>query len=144
MTDDDDVAERMRLLRSHGMTTLTWDRHRGHASGYDVVALGFNYRIDEPRAALATARLARLDEENARRRGSTRRYRERLAGIAGDTLARRRRASPRTTSSPSCSTRGSTATPCARRCRSAASRRACTTRPCTASRSTPAPAPTCR
>ena len=34
------------------MTTLTWDRHRGHAVGYDVVALGFNYRIDEPRAAL--------------------------------------------------------------------------------------------
>ena len=50
------------------MTTLTWDRHRGHAAGYDVVALGFNYRIDEPRAALATARLARLDAENARRR----------------------------------------------------------------------------
>ena len=67
MTDDDALAERMRLLRSHGMTTLTWDRHRGHAAGYDVVALGFNYRIDEPRAALATARLARLDEENARR-----------------------------------------------------------------------------
>ena len=31
VTDDDDVAERIRLLRSHGMTTLTWDRHRGHA-----------------------------------------------------------------------------------------------------------------
>ena len=30
-TDDDGLAERLRLLRSHGMTTLTWDRHRGHA-----------------------------------------------------------------------------------------------------------------
>ena len=50
VTDDDEVAAaQMRLLRSHGMTTLTWDRHRGHASGYDVVELGFNYRIDEPR-----------------------------------------------------------------------------------------------
>ena len=58
------LAERMRLLRSHGMTTLTWDRHRGHASGYDVVALGFNYRIDEPRAALGRVRLGRLDREN--------------------------------------------------------------------------------
>ena len=75
---DDGLAERMRLLRSHGMTTLTWDRHRGHAAGYDVVALGFNYRIDEPRAALATARLARLDAENARRRELDARYRERL------------------------------------------------------------------
>jgi dTDP-4-amino-4,6-dideoxygalactose transaminase len=66
-TDDDDLARRLRLLRSHGMTTLTWDRHRGHASGYDVVALGFNYRMDEPRAALGTSRLVRLDAEIARR-----------------------------------------------------------------------------
>jgi dTDP-4-amino-4,6-dideoxygalactose transaminase len=83
VTDDDAIAERMRLLRSHGMTTLTWDRHRGHASGYDVVALGFNYRIDEPRAALATARLTRLDAENARRRELDDRYRERLAELDG-------------------------------------------------------------
>ena len=83
VTDDDALAERMRLLRSHGMTTLTWDRHRGHAAGYDVVALGFNYRIDEARAALATARLARLDAENAQRAELVRRYRERLAGMDG-------------------------------------------------------------
>jgi dTDP-4-amino-4,6-dideoxygalactose transaminase len=82
-TDDDDLAERLRLLRSHGMTTLTWDRHRGHASIYDVVALGFNYRIDEPRAALATQRLQRLDEENRRRHRLDACYRERLAGVEG-------------------------------------------------------------
>jgi len=74
-TDDDDLAVRMRLLRSHGMTTLTWDRHRGHASTYDVVALGFNYRIDEPRAALAVRRLARLDDDNAARGRLDARYR---------------------------------------------------------------------
>ena len=75
-TDDDDLAARMRLLRSHGMTTLTWDRHRGHSSTYDVVALGFNYRIDEPRAALAVPRLARLDDDNAARGRLDARYRE--------------------------------------------------------------------
>jgi dTDP-4-amino-4,6-dideoxygalactose transaminase len=85
VTDDDELAAAMRLLRSHGMTTLTWDRHRGHASGYDVVALGFNYRIDEPRATLATARLARLDGENARRRVLAERYHERLGGRPGIT-----------------------------------------------------------
>jgi dTDP-4-amino-4,6-dideoxygalactose transaminase len=85
VTDDDELAAAMRLLRSHGMTTLTWDRHRGHASGYDVVGLGFNYRIDEPRAALATARLARLDSENARRRVLAERYHERLGGSPGIT-----------------------------------------------------------
>jgi dTDP-4-amino-4,6-dideoxygalactose transaminase len=78
VTDDDGLAERMRLLRSHGMTTLTWDRHRGHAAGYDVVARGFNYRIDEPRAALAAARLRRLDAETARRRELDARYRDNL------------------------------------------------------------------
>jgi dTDP-4-amino-4,6-dideoxygalactose transaminase len=81
VTDDDAVAARMRLLRSHGMTTLTWDRHRGHASAYDVVDLGFNYRIDEPRAALARRRLERLDDENVRRARLDARYRELLADI---------------------------------------------------------------
>jgi dTDP-4-amino-4,6-dideoxygalactose transaminase len=83
VTDDDAVAARMRLLRSHGMTTLTWDRHRGHASAYDVVELGFNYRIDEPRAALGRRRLARLDDGNARRAELDARYRELLAGVDG-------------------------------------------------------------
>ncbi|MGZ4271961.1 MAG: DegT/DnrJ/EryC1/StrS family aminotransferase [Solirubrobacteraceae bacterium] len=85
--DDDAAAARIRLLRSHGMTSLTWDRHRGHASGYDVVGLGFNYRIDEPRAALARRRLTRLDAENADRARLDARYRELLAGVAGLTAA---------------------------------------------------------
>ena len=83
VTDDDDFAERLRLLRSHGMTSLTWDRHRGHASTYDVVALGFNYRIDEPRAALAIARLDRLDADNRARGAAVDLYRERIAGMDG-------------------------------------------------------------
>jgi dTDP-4-amino-4,6-dideoxygalactose transaminase len=80
VTDDDELAARLRLLRSHGMTSLTWDRHRGHASTYDVVALGFNYRLDEPRAALATTRLDRLDVENAQRGRLDKRYRDALSG----------------------------------------------------------------
>ena len=87
VTDDDELAARMRLLRSHGMTSLTWDRHRGHASTYDVVALGYNYRIDEPRAALARRRLARLDSENGRRAEIDSHYRAALAGAAGITAA---------------------------------------------------------
>ena len=78
VTDDPELDARLRLLRSHGMTTLTWDRHRGHATGYDVVALGFNYRIDEPRAALAAARLTRLDADNRHRARLDTTYREGL------------------------------------------------------------------
>jgi dTDP-4-amino-4,6-dideoxygalactose transaminase len=80
-TDDDEVATSVRSLRSHALTSGTWDRHRGHAHGYDVVGLGYNYRMDEPRAALLTARLADLEADIARRRELVHRYRELLAGI---------------------------------------------------------------
>ncbi|SBW23165.1 DegT/DnrJ/EryC1/StrS aminotransferase [Candidatus Protofrankia californiensis] len=81
VTADKTVASRVRLLRSHGMTTLTWDRHRGRARNYDVVALGYNYRIDEPRATLASCRLGRLAEENHRRAQLDARYREALGDL---------------------------------------------------------------
>jgi len=81
VTNDAEVAARVRLLRSHGMTAPTWDRHRGHASGYDVVARGFNYRIDEVRAGLATSRLRRLDQENLVRASIGERYRESLQDL---------------------------------------------------------------
>src|SRR4051812_8722012 len=85
-TDDDELAARMRLLRSHGMTTLTWDRHRGHPTGDDGVAPGLNSRLDEPRATLATRRLARLDAENEARGRLDERYRAAL-GELGVTCA---------------------------------------------------------
>ncbi len=85
VTDDDALAERIRLLRSHGMTSLSWDRHRGHSSTYDVVALGFNYRIDEARATLAARLLGALDAGNRRRRDLDRRYREQLPSLPGIT-----------------------------------------------------------
>jgi dTDP-4-amino-4,6-dideoxygalactose transaminase len=83
VTDDDDLAARLRLLRSHGMTTLTWDRHRGHASGYDVVLPGFNYRLDEVRAVVGLVQLRRLPRENAARGAVVARYREALHGTSG-------------------------------------------------------------
>jgi dTDP-4-amino-4,6-dideoxygalactose transaminase len=82
-TDDDAVAEQVRSLRSHAMTSGTWDRHRGHSAGYDVLALGYNYRLDEPRAALLNARLPKLEDDIAQRRRLVHRYRERLADLAG-------------------------------------------------------------
>ena len=74
VTNREDIAEKARLLRSHGMTTLTWDRHQGHAYSYDVLDLGYNYRIDEIRSALGLAQLAKLKENNARRKEITERY----------------------------------------------------------------------
>jgi dTDP-4-amino-4,6-dideoxygalactose transaminase len=82
-TDDDELAAKARSLRSHAMTAGTWDRHRGHAAGYDVVDVGFNYRLDEPRAALLSSRLQGLTADVERRRALVRRYRDRLRGLRG-------------------------------------------------------------
>jgi dTDP-4-amino-4,6-dideoxygalactose transaminase len=75
-TDSDELADRLRLLRSHGMTSLSWDRYKGHAWSYDVVDLGYNYRIDEIRSALGRAQLGKLERNNARRRDLTALYHE--------------------------------------------------------------------
>jgi dTDP-4-amino-4,6-dideoxygalactose transaminase len=85
-TDDDRVAELARSLRSHAMTSGTWDRHKGHAAGYDVTAVGYNYRMDEPRAALLSARLPGLEADITSRRRLVRRYRELLEGMGGVTV----------------------------------------------------------
>jgi dTDP-4-amino-4,6-dideoxygalactose transaminase len=75
VSNDDQLAEKVRILRSHGMTTLTWDRHQGHASTYDVVDLGYNYRLDEIRSAIGREQLKKLTAGNARREYLVSRYR---------------------------------------------------------------------
>ena len=77
-TDNDDLAQKFGRLRSHGMTALTWDRHKGHAWSYDVVDLGYNYRIDEIRAAIGLAQLAKVEQNNERRRKLSQVYRDAL------------------------------------------------------------------
>ncbi|MGR6035986.1 MAG: DegT/DnrJ/EryC1/StrS family aminotransferase [Candidatus Nitrosoglobus sp.] len=76
-----DILKCVRQLRSHGMTATTIDRHRGHAYSYDVTALGYNYRLDELRAAIGLVQLARLLEWNTRRQYLTHCYRELLSRL---------------------------------------------------------------
>lgn len=83
VTRDSEAAERLRLLRSHGMTTLSWDRAKGHATSYDVVDLGYNYRMDDIRGALALAQFTKLDRILKRRAELRRLYCERLADVSG-------------------------------------------------------------
>ncbi len=86
VTDDDGLAEKFKLLRSHGMTSLTWDRHQGHTWSYDVVDLGYNYRIDEIHSALGREQLKKLDTNNARRREITGKYRALLGDLAPEII----------------------------------------------------------
>jgi dTDP-4-amino-4,6-dideoxygalactose transaminase len=65
------------------MTSGTWDRHRGHAQSYDVVGLGFNYRIDEIRSALLLRRLAGVEADIEKRRRLVGVYREELSKMSG-------------------------------------------------------------
>jgi dTDP-4-amino-4,6-dideoxygalactose transaminase len=81
VTDRDEIAEKVRLLRSHGMTSLTYDRHQGHAYSYDVVDLGYNYRIDEIRSALGIEQLKKMADNNMLRKMWTERYWKSLEGI---------------------------------------------------------------
>lgn len=78
-----ELAERLGWLRSHGMTTLTLDRHKGHAFGYDVVALGFNYRMSELNAALGLVQLAQVPGRNAARGRIVAAYRAALSQVPG-------------------------------------------------------------
>lgn len=82
-TDDPEVAAFARSRRNHGLSRGSWDRHQGASEEYDVPGLGFNYRIDEPRAALLLSRLRRLHEDVARRRELTLRYRQLLKDLPG-------------------------------------------------------------
>jgi dTDP-4-amino-4,6-dideoxygalactose transaminase len=75
---ENSLLEKMRRMRAHGMTTNTLERDRGHASSYDVTIIGYNYRMDELRAALGLVQLRRLPEWNERRRELTAHYRDQL------------------------------------------------------------------
>ncbi|MGD2082850.1 MAG: DegT/DnrJ/EryC1/StrS aminotransferase family protein [Chromatiales bacterium] len=83
VTERPELADQARLLRSHGMTASTLDRHRGHAFGYDVIGLGYNFRMGELNAALGLAQLDGLKARNRRRGELVARYRDRLDGVEG-------------------------------------------------------------
>jgi dTDP-4-amino-4,6-dideoxygalactose transaminase len=80
-TNRDDLAERIKLLRSHGMTTVTWDREQGHSFSYDVVELGYNYRFDEMRSAIGLIQLKKLELNNQKRAVAVSLYQQKLAGV---------------------------------------------------------------
>jgi UDP-4-amino-4,6-dideoxy-N-acetyl-beta-L-altrosamine transaminase len=79
-TEDDALAERMRLFRTHGITKagIAPSEHEG-GWYYEMQALGFNYRITDVQCALGLSQLERLDTYVARRNEIAALYRELLA-----------------------------------------------------------------
>lgn len=68
VTKNIEFDKKARLLRSHGMTSMTIDRHEGKTISYDVIQPGLNYRMDEIRCALGLEQLAKLDQNNKKRK----------------------------------------------------------------------------
>ena len=96
--NDTALAERMRLLRLHGMTKTAYDRSREGYQHWDMVTLGWKYNMDNIHAALLLPQLDRLDATWKKREEVARRYQELLAEVPGltwpQTAARRQARSP--------------------------------------------------
>lgn len=75
------LREAIRRARSHGMTSGTRQRLDSRSPDYDVTMLGFNYRMDELRAAVGLAQLKRLPEWNDVRRRLSLHYRQLIAAL---------------------------------------------------------------
>jgi dTDP-4-amino-4,6-dideoxygalactose transaminase len=82
VTGREDLANRARLMRAHGMTTLSFERAKGHATSYDVVEMGYNYRLDDVRGALILAQLKKLPADIAGRKVVRAVYENELADVA--------------------------------------------------------------
>ena len=80
------LADRLRLMRSHGLTKSTWNRHHdkeqeSYDQLYDMVELGYNYRITEMSAALGIVQLKKLSSFNKRREDCYNLYRDLLENL---------------------------------------------------------------
>jgi dTDP-4-amino-4,6-dideoxygalactose transaminase len=81
VTNCSDTYEKAKLLRSHGMTTLSYERAKGHSTTYDVVELGYNYRMDDIRAAIGIVQLAKLKDDLLKRVEVRKNYEEMLKSL---------------------------------------------------------------
>lgn len=79
VTNDEALAKKAKLLRSHGMTTMSYQRASGHATEYDVVEPGFNYRMDDIHASIGLVQMKKLQADLDQRAVVRARYEELLA-----------------------------------------------------------------
>lgn len=80
ITNNEAIANQARLLRSHGMTTMSYQRAKGHATSYDIVELGYNFRMDDIRASIGCVQMKKLQEDLNKRVRVRKRYLKNLLG----------------------------------------------------------------
>ena len=84
LTNNSELADRMQLLRSHGITSNSnkmGKRPVDEIWNYQQIALGFNYRMTDLQAALGVSQMARLDDFVSKRHQIAKHYNEELAGL---------------------------------------------------------------
>lgn len=81
ISNNKEMADKARLLRSHGMTTMSYQRAGGHATAYDIVELGYNFRLDDIHAAIAIEQLKKLPGDLEQRIAVRKRYIELLSKV---------------------------------------------------------------
>ncbi len=80
-TDDEKLAQRMRQFRNHGITTDYRQREQLGSWFYEMVDLGFNYRLTDFQCALGISQLRKLPGWITRRQEIARRYDQAMAGL---------------------------------------------------------------
>jgi len=88
VSDDEALANRVRMLKFHGLGVDAYDRMtHGRKPQAQVIEPGFKYNLADINAAIALVQLERLDEINAKRAALARRYWQRLEGLPVQPLA---------------------------------------------------------
>jgi len=82
-TDDPELARRLRGFRNHGITTDHRQREQQGSWFYEMVELGYNYRITDIQCALGLSQLAKLPAWVERRQALARRYDQAFSGLDG-------------------------------------------------------------
>jgi dTDP-4-amino-4,6-dideoxygalactose transaminase len=81
ITNNTTLFERAKILRSHGMTSLSFERSKGHSTDYDVIELGYNYRMDDIRSSIGIVQLDKLEADLKKRAELRDYYVRQLSGI---------------------------------------------------------------
>ncbi len=85
VTEDPEIARRVRLLRNHCATKTVYERTSQAKWGYDILDVGYNLRMSEIEAALGLSQLKRLNKTNGRRVSKARYLTEKLRKVNGIT-----------------------------------------------------------
>ena len=81
ITNNEEMERKARLIRSHGMSSMSYQRASGHVTEYDITCLGYNFRMDDIRAAIAIEQIKKLPKDLEVRSKVRKHYIDRLSKL---------------------------------------------------------------